>query len=59
MMIGVIWQCSRKETLVRTGFPPSGALGLRSIEYTQISACVRAPTPSDDVLSNEPVEENP
>ena len=39
-----IWRCSRKDTLVRTGFPPSGALGLRSLEYTQISACVRAPS---------------
>ena len=32
------------KTLVRTGFPPSGALGLRYLEYTQISACVRAPS---------------
>ena len=42
VMGGMIWRCSRKGTLVSTGFPPSGALELRSLEYTQVSACVWA-----------------
>ena len=44
VVLGSIWWCSRKDTLVRTGFPPSGVLLLRSSEYTQISARVRAPS---------------
>ena len=39
-----IWRCSSKGTLVRTRFPSSGALEFRSLEYTQISACVWAPS---------------
>ena len=56
VMVGIIWLYSHKDTPVCTGFPTSGALELRSLEYTQVSVCVWAPSLSMMYFPTSPLK---